>query len=80
MFEEEEEEEEEEEKEKEEETAISSQTTAEFKIPFVCFDHRLFTPASTPNGVDFCVHGRLCSRLKGSCAPNSERCMLGIYL
>ena len=37
----------------------------------VCFDHRLFTPASTPKGVDFCVHGRLYSHLKGSRAPPS---------
>ena len=35
-------------------------------ILFVCFVHRLFTPASTPKGVDFCVHDRLYSRLKGS--------------
>ena len=40
---------------------------------FVCFDHRLFTPASTPKGVDFCMHGRLYSRRKGSCAPSSGR-------
>ena len=31
------------------------------RIKVVCFDHRLFTPASIPKGVDFCVHGRLCS-------------------
>ena len=40
---------------------------------FVCFDHRLFTPANTPKGVDFCVHVRLYSRLKGSHAPSSGR-------
>ena len=38
---------------------------------FVCFDHRPFTPASTPKGMDFCVHVRLYSRLKGSRAPSS---------
>ena len=47
---------------------------------FVCFDHRLLTPASTSKAVDFCVHGRLYSRLKGSRAPTSGRCMLGMYL
>ena len=47
---------------------------------FVCFDHRVFTPASTPKGVDFCVHGPLYSRLKDSCAPTSGKCMLGMYL
>ena len=40
---------------------------------FVCFDHRLFTSVTTPKGVDFCVHGRLYSRLKGSRAPSSGR-------
>ena len=40
---------------------------------FVCFNHRLFTPASTPKGVDFCLHSRLYSRLKGSRAPSSGR-------
>ena len=39
---------------------------------FVCFDHRLFTPASTPKRVDFCVHGCLYSRLKGSRADFGE--------
>ena len=39
----------------------------------VCFDHRLFTPASTPKVVDFCMHGRFYSRLKGSRAPSSGR-------
>ena len=37
---------------------------------FVCFDHRLFTPASTPKGVDFCVHVHLYFRLKGSRASD----------
>ena len=40
---------------------------------FVCFDHRLFTPASTPKGVDFCMHDRLHSFLKGSRAPFSGK-------
>ena len=40
---------------------------------FVCFEHRLFTPASTPRELDFCVHGRFYSRLKGSRDPSSER-------
>ena len=45
---------------------------------FVCFDRRLFTPESTPKGVDFCVHGRLYSRLKGSRAPTSgsAKCLI----
>ena len=29
---------------------------------FVCFIHGLFTPASTPKGVDFCMHSRFYSR------------------
>ena len=40
---------------------------------FVCFVHRLFTPVNTPKGVDFCVHGRFYSCLKGSRAPSSGR-------
>ena len=41
---------------------------------FVClFFHRLFTPASTPKGEDFCVHCRFYSRIKGSSAPSSGR-------
>ena len=40
---------------------------------YVCFDHRLFTPVSTPKGVDFCIHGCLYSRLKGSHAPSLGR-------
>ena len=39
----------------------------------VCCDHRLFTHARTPKGVDFCVYGRLYSRLKGqSCSDFGE--------
>ena len=40
--------------------------------PVVCFSifiHRLFTPASTPKGVDFCMHDQFYSRFKGSHAP-----------
>ena len=44
-----------------------------FKGLFVCFDRRLFTPASTLKGVDFRVHGRLYSRFKSSRAPSSGR-------
>ena len=33
-----------------------------FVCLFVCLVHRLFTPTSTPEGVDFCVHNRFCSR------------------
>ena len=40
---------------------------------FLCFDHRLFTPAITPKGVDFCVLGRLYFSLKGSRAPTSGK-------
>ena len=40
---------------------------------FVCLYHRLFTPASTPMGMDFSVHGHLYSRRKGSHAPSSGR-------
>ena len=29
------------------------------------FVHRLFTPASTPNGMDLCLHDWFYSRLKG---------------
>ena len=32
-----------------------------------------FTPTSTPKVLDFCVHGRFYSRLKGSRAPSSRR-------
>ena len=45
-------------------------------VMFVCFVHRLFTPASTPKGVDFCEHGHLYSRLKGSRAPSSRRIII----
>ena len=41
---------------------------------FVClFRSQAITPTSTPKGVDFCVHGRLFSCLKGSRAPSSGR-------
>ena len=54
---------------------------------FFFFEHRLSTPVGTPNlsmqvkmqptylalGVDFCVHGRLYSRLKGSRATSLGR-------
>ena len=50
-----------------------SQFSLMFVCLFVCFDHKLFTPASTPKVVDFCMHGRLYSRLKGSRAPSSGR-------
>ena len=37
---------------------------------FVCFVHRLFTPLSTPKGVDFCMHDCFYSCVKGSHAPS----------
>ena len=44
---------------------------------FVCFDHRLFTPASTPKEVDFCVHGRFVLPPQGqSCSVFGES---GVY-
>ena len=41
---------------------------------FVSFTgYSLLDPVSTPKGVDFCVHDRFYSRLKGSRAPSSGR-------